>query len=101
MVDHLKPAIRNDKPDHAIVHTGTNDLDSEKTVSHIAWSIIELATLLKDNDNSVTISGCVPRHHNLNNKATEVNNCLLLISKERNIPFISHSENIDTSKHLM
>ena len=36
MVDHLKPAIRNDKPDHAIVHTGTNDLDSEKTVSHIA-----------------------------------------------------------------
>ena len=56
--------------------------------------------LLKDNDNSVIVFGIVLRHGNLNNKATEVNNCLLLMFKERKILFIADSENIDESKHL-
>ena len=73
---------------------------SEKTVSQIARSITELAMTLKDNDNSVVVSGIVSRNDNLNNKATEVNNRLLLMCKERKIPFIAHSENIDSSKHL-
>ena len=51
MVDHVKPTIRDDKPDHVILHTGTNDLRSEKTASQIARSITELAMSLKDNDN--------------------------------------------------
>ena len=55
---------------------------------------------LKDNDNSVIVSGIVPRHDNLNKKATKVNNRLLLTYKEREIPFIAHSENIDLSKHV-
>ena len=100
MVDHVKPTIRNDKPDHAIMHTGTNDLRSQKTVSQIARSITGLAMSLKDNDNSVIVSGLVLRHDNLNNKATEVINCLLLMCKARKIPFIFHSENIDSSEHL-
>ena len=87
--------IRDDKPDHVILHTGTNDLRSEKTASQIARSITELAISLKVNDNSVIVSDIVPRHDSLNNKATEVNNHLLL-----KIPFIAHSENIDSSKHL-
>ena len=73
---------------------------SEKTVSQIVRSIAELAMTVKDNDNSVIVSGIVPRNDNLNNKATEVNNRLLLMCKERKIPFIAHSENIDSSKHL-
>ena len=52
---------------------------SEKTVSQIARSIAELAMTVKDNDNSVIVSGIVPRNDNLNNKATEVNNRLLLM----------------------
>ena len=100
MVDHVKPTIRDDKPDHVILHTGTNDLRSEKTVSQIARSITELAMSLKDNDNSVIVSGIFPKNDNLNNKATEVNNRLLLMCKERKNPFIAHSENIDSSKHL-
>ena len=56
--------------------------------------------LLTDIDNSVIVSGIVLRHDNLNNKATEVNNRLLLMCKERKMPFIAHSENIDFSKHL-
>ena len=54
---------------------------------------------LKDNGNSVIVSGIVSRHDNLKNKATEVNNRLLLMCKERKTPFIDHSENIDSSKH--
>ena len=100
MVDHVKPTIRNDKPDHVILHTGTNDFRSEKTVSQISRAITELAMSLKDNDNSVIVSGIVLRHDNLNDKATEANNHLLLMCKERKIPFIAHSENIDSSKHL-
>ena len=30
----------------------------------------------------------------------KVNNCLTLISGQRDIPFVSHSETIDKSKHL-
>ena len=55
---------------------------------------------LKDNDNSVIVSGIVPTNDNLNNRATENNNDLLLMCKERKIPFIAHSENIDSNKHL-
>ena len=51
MNDHVKPTIRDDKPDHAIMYTGTNDLRSEKTASRIARYVTELAMLLKDNDN--------------------------------------------------
>ena len=46
------------------------------------------------------MSGIVPRFDNLNNKVTEVNNRLVLMCAERNIPFISYRESIDSSKHL-
>ena len=87
MVDHVKPTIRDDKPDHVILHTGTNDLRSEKTANQIARSITEPAMSLRDNDNSVIVSNIIPRNENLNNKATEVNNRLLLMCEERKTPF--------------
>ena len=96
MVDHVKP---DDKPD-IILHVGTNDPRTEKTASQIAKSIMNLTTSLKNNGNSVIVSGIAPRFDNLNKKATEVNNSLVLMCVERNIPFISHSERIDCSKHL-
>ena len=100
MADHVKQTIRNDKPDHVILHTGTNDLRSEKTRSQIAISITELAMSLKGNDNSVIVSGMAQRNDELNNKTTEVNNRLLLMCKEQKMSFTTHSENIDSSKHL-
>ena len=43
MVDYVKLTISDDKPDHVILHTGTNALSSsKKTVSQIARSITEL-----------------------------------------------------------
>ena len=100
MVDHLKPTLRNDKPDHVILHAGANDLRTKKTTSQIAKSIMDLTTALKKNGNLVIVSGIVTRFDNLIYNATEVSNCLVLMYSERNIPFISHSESIDSSKHL-
>ena len=57
-------------------------------------------TSLKNDDNTVTVSGIVPRLDDLNNKATEVNRRLVLMCKERNISFFSHDESIDPRKHL-
>ena len=61
---------------------------------------MDLTTLFKNNGNLVIVSGITPRFHNLDNKAIEVNKCLALVCVERNIPFISHSESLDSSKHL-
>ena len=66
----------------------------------IPKATIYLATSLKNDDNTVTIYGVVPRLDNLNNKANEVSRRLVLMCKERNISFLSHDESIDPSKHL-
>ena len=71
-----------------------------KYISLIAKATIDLATSLKNDDNTVTVSGIVPRLDDLNNKATEVNCRLVLMCKERNISVLSHDESIDPSKHL-
>ena len=97
MTDHIKPTLRDINPDHIILHVGTNGLRTENTASQIAKAIIDLATSLKIDDN--TVSGIVPRLDDLNNKANEVNRCLVLMCKERNISFLSHDETIDPSKH--
>ena len=47
MVDHVKPTLRDDKPDHIILHVGTNDLRTEKTGNQITKSIMDLTTSLK------------------------------------------------------
>ena len=77
MHDHVKPTVRDFNPDHIILHCRTNDLNSERTSSQIARSIIELALSLKSKDNKISISIIVPRNDNLNSKAREVN-CRLI-----------------------
>ena len=100
MRDHVKPTLRDINPDHIILHAGTNDFRTENTASQIAKATIDLATSLKNDDNTVTVSGIVPRLDDLDNKANEVNRRLVLMCKERNISFLSHDESIDPSKHL-
>ena len=46
MVDHVKPTLRDDKPD-IILHVGTNDPRTEKTASQIAKSIMDLNIIKK------------------------------------------------------
>ena len=100
MTDHIKPTLGDINPDHIILHAGTNDLRTENTASQIAKATIDLATSLKNDDNTVTVSDIVPRLDDLSNKANEVNRRLVLMCKEKNISFLSHDESIDLSKHL-
>ena len=55
--------------------------------------------LLKDNDNSVIVSGIVQRHDNFDYRANEINNRLVLMCKEQKI--ICHSDSTDRVKNLM
>ena len=102
MTDHVKPTLRDINPDNIILHAGTNDLRTENTASQIAKAIIDLATSLKNDDNTVTMSitVIVARLGDSNNKANEVNCRLVVMCNERNISFLSHDERIDPSKHL-
>ena len=100
MRDYVKPTLYDKSPDHIILHAGTNDLRTENTASQIAKATIDLATSLINDDNTVTVSGIVPRLDDLNNKANEMNRRLVLMCKERNISFLSHDESIDPNKHL-
>ena len=80
--------------DHIVLHKDTNDLRPESNTSQIAKATIVLATSLKNDGNTVTVSGLVPRLDELNNKANKVNRRLVLMFKERNISFLSHDESI-------
>ena len=62
--DHVKPVIRNQEADHIILHTGTNDLSSDKTPVQIC------------NDIKVTISEIVERNDALNEQVVLVNEYL-------------------------
>ena len=100
MTDHIKPTLQDINPDHIVLHLGTNNLRAENTASQTAKAAINLATSLKNDDNTVTVSDIVPRLDDLNNKANEVNRHLVQMCKERNISFLSHDENTEPSKHL-
>ena len=100
MRDYANPALRDINPEHIMLHVGTNDLTAEKTTNQISISIIELGTPLKNDTNTVSISVIVPRSDKLDNKATEIISRLVFMCQERNIPFLSHSNIIDPSKHL-
>ena len=100
MNDYVKPTIHDFNPEHIILHVETNDLNSERTASQIAKSIIDLGQSLKTDTNTITISLIVPRYDNLNNKASEVNGRLVNMCKERNISYIDHVDAISLEHHL-
>ena len=59
-MDYVKPCIRENYPDHVIIHVGTNELDSERQADMIAKSIIDVAKGIRTNIATVSISGIVP-----------------------------------------
>ena len=100
MHDHVKPTMRDFNPEHVIIHVGTNDLNSDKTASQIANSIVELALSLKNENNNIYVSLIVPRNDNLNNKVNEVNSRLTNMCNHRGFPVINHTKTIDPGNHL-
>ena len=100
MMDYMKPSIRA-KPDHIILHVGTNDLQSNATPSEIAEKITSLASEMKSNKCDVSISAIIIRTDkpDLNKKGIEVNNALKEMCEEKNIFLIDHSKKLKAS-HL-
>ena len=95
MADYMKPSIRA-KPDHVILHVGTNDLNSNATPNEIAANIVGLATEMKTENCDVSISGIIIRTDTpvLNEKGLEVNVILKELCMVKNIFFIDHCKKI-------
>ena len=76
MKGYIKPCIREEQPDHVILHVGTNNISSEQNAERIGKSIVDLAKLSVKDHCPVSISNIVPRNDKWNNKAQEVNSFL-------------------------
>ena len=89
------------KPDHVILHIGTNDLNSNAALTEIAAKIVNLATEMKTEICDVSISGIIIRTDKpeLNKKGSEVNIILKELCMEKNIFFINHCKKIKAN-HL-
>ena len=98
MNSYVCPTIKKN-PKTIILHCGTNDLKSPQGACNIAQDIIDLAEALETGNNSVMVSGLVPRGDFLNGKATEVNKVLKQLCQSKNLKFIDNS-NINPSIHL-
>ena len=85
MHNHGKPTVRDFDLDHIILHCVTTG----RTSSQIVREIIHLARSLKSDQNKISISR--PRSGKLNNKASEVNNCLMNTCSNQNIAYIGRS----------
>ena len=66
MKNYVKACIRENDPDHVILHVGTNELNSELLPERIAKSIVDVAKNIKSEKRSISISGVVPRNDDLN-----------------------------------
>ena len=95
-----KQTFRESNTGHVILHVGINDLNTEKTVSQISKSILDLANSLKNETNTIHVSLIVPRNDHLDNKVNEVNSRLINICQQRNFKIINHTDAIDPSKRL-
>ena len=60
MKDHIKPTLR-EKPNHIVLHVGTNDLVSDRLLDLIAKSIVDVASSIKNENHDVTVSNIVTR----------------------------------------
>ena len=90
MKDYVKHSIRENNPDHVIIHVDTNELDSERQADVIAKSFIDVAKGIRTNTCTASISGVVRRNDNFNNKALDVNDELAKMCREAKLDFITH-----------
>ena len=96
MKGHMKPSIK-EKPDHTILHVGTNDLNSDGSSDLIAKSIVHLTITLKNNLKILSFSNIIMRNHNIDEKAMEINGCLKQLCIKKNFFFlIDHTKTIDS-----
>ena len=100
MKDYAKPCIREENPDHIILHVGTNDLSSENNAERVGKSIVDLAKSLLSENRKVTISGIIPRNEQWNIKAEEVNNHMKEMCACAKIDYIDNFQNFNPRRQL-
>ena len=83
MKDHSKLPLRENH-DHFILHVGKNNLNSDSEPKFITKLIVDINLSRKKKEN-VAISNIIIRIDDLKEKATEINDHLKLLGKERNI----------------
>ena len=66
--DHMKPSLRENL-DHFVLHIGTNDLNSDRSLERIAKSIADVDSSLKNDSHEVSISNIVVRNDKFKEKA--------------------------------
>ena len=98
MLDYVRPTLR-ENPDHIITHFGTNNLVSNTPAGKVAELIIDLATTLKSDSCSATISSITVRNDKHRNKVAQVNRSLKWLCQENKFELINH-ENTVTERHL-
>ena len=72
---YVVPTIKQN-PETIVVPCSTNDLKTEKDHGKIAENILGLVHQCKIDNNTVMISGIVPRNNNLNDDVIKVNTIL-------------------------
>ena len=98
MKDHIKPSL-TEKPDHIVLHMGTNDLVSDRLSDLIAKSIVDVASSMKNENHDVTVSCIIAGADHFKEKSNEVNDYLSKLCMERNIYLTEHSKTLKT-QHL-
>ena len=99
MLDYIKPTKRDFNPDVYLLHVGTNDLPSTKSLEEISMDILNLANSLKLDNNTVIVSNIVPPDVQNKKKADEVNIILEELCNANNVGMISH-RNINPKRYL-
>lgn len=96
-----KISIREDNPDHVIIHAGTNELDLERQTELMKKCIIDGAKGIRTNIRTVSILEIVQRKDNFNNRVQDVNNELSKMCREVKLDYITHKNinpNVDLNK---
>ena len=99
MLDYIKPTKRDFNPDVYLLHVGTNDQPSTKSLEEISMDILNLANSLKLDNNTVIVSNIVPPDVQNKKKADEVNIILEELCNANNVGMISH-RNINPKRYL-
>ena len=99
MFDYIKTTQRNFNPDIYILHAGTNDLPSHKSLEQICLDILNLDKSLKLNNSTIVFSNMFHRDYAYKKIAEEVSANFEKLCKVNNVEVISH-RNVNPKKHL-
>ena len=91
MRDYIKPSMVQ-KPEVIVLHTGTNDLKNNKTLSSIASETIQLGKSIETNGIEVAVSSLLSRGDKLSEKVRKVTTHVQEKCTTENFGIIQHTK---------